>query len=421
MAVQLTAPSWAPLRTPRRPVRARIHPRVMATAPHDPVMVDRIVELLAVPDDRPAVIVDCTLGAGGHAARLLAASGEGTHLVGFDRDPDALELAGRRLAAYGTRVTLVHAPFDEFTAHVAPVVAEHGPLMGVLYDLGVSSMQLDTPGRGFSFRSFGPLDMRMDQTSSLTAARLVNDASEAELERYLRDYGEERHAARIAKAIVEHRPFTSTVALADLVAQAMPRGQRKADRAKGIHPATRTFQGLRIAVNAELDRFGASLPQALELLARPGTVSQGARPDGVAPAPGSSPRSPAPSPADERARGGRSSAARDVESRGGRIATLCYHSLEDRIAKRFFSDAADGCICPPGLPVCGCGRVPLLTGVTRRAESPDADEVERNPRSRSARLRVVERLDERNPDDVAPGDVAPDDVDPDDVDPDDRP
>lgn len=361
MAVQLIAPSWA---RPRRPHRARIHPRVMATAPHDPVMVDRIVELLAVPDDRPAVIVDCTVGAAGHAARLLAASGEGTHLVAFDRDPDALELAGRRLAAFGDRVTLVHAPFDHLAEHVAPVLAQHGPLLGVLWDLGVSSMQLDTPGRGFSFRSFGPLDMRMDSTQPTTAAEIVNSASHAELERILREYGEERHAARIAEAIVEHRPFTTTVALADLIAQAMPRAQRKADRAKGHHPATRSFQGIRIAVNGELDRFSASLPQALDL---------------AAPAPGPSPRASATSPAD----GG---------ARGGRLAVLSYHSLEDRIAKRFFSDAADGCICPPGLPVCGCGRVPLVQLVTRRAESPSPEEVERNPRSRSARLRVAERL-----------------------------
>ncbi len=365
MAVQLTAPVWT------RPTgllgnrragnvnRARIHPRVMATAPHDPVMVDRIVELLAVPDDRPAVIVDCTLGAAGHATRLLAASGANTHLIGFDRDADALELSRRRLAAFSDRVHLIHAPFDEFTEHVAPVVAEHGPLLGILYDLGVSSMQLDTPGRGFSFRSFGPLDMRMDPSQPFSAAQLVNNASAAELERYLREYGEESHAARIAAAIVEHRPFITTLALADLVAQAMPRSQRKKDRAKGHHPATRTFQGLRIAVNSELERFSASLPQALEL---------------AAPATG-------PSVATSPATG----------ARGGRIATLSYHSLEDRIAKRFFSDAADSCICPPGLPVCGCGRVPTLDMVTRRAETPDAEEVQRNPRSRSAKLRVVQR------------------------------
>ncbi|MEE8602308.1 16S rRNA (cytosine(1402)-N(4))-methyltransferase RsmH [Euzebya tangerina] len=325
----------------------------MATAPHDPVMADRVVELLAVRDDKPAVIVDCTLGAGGHAARLLAASGSRTHLVGFDRDGDALELARNRLAAYADRITLIHAPFDEFTEHVAPVVDRIGPLMSVLYDLGVSSMQLDTPGRGFSFRGFGPLDMRMDPDQTVTAAEIVNTASVAELERYLRDFGEERHAGRIARAIVENRPHTTTIGLADLIAQALPRGQRRADRAKGIHPATRAFQGIRIAVNSELERFSASLPQALDLAA-----ASAVRPDG----------------------------------RSGRLATLAYHSLEDRIAKRFFSDAADSCICPPGLPVCGCGRVPNLTLVTKGAETPSQDEVDANPRARSARLRVAERL-----------------------------
>lgn len=357
----------------------------MASAPHDPVMVDRIVDLLAVPGDARGVIVDCTLGAGGHAARLLAASGPNVHLVGFDRDPDALELAGTRLAAYADRITLVHAPFDEFTEHVAPAVSLHGPLLGVLYDLGVSSMQLDTPGRGFSFRSFGPLDMRMDTTSPLTAAEIVNSASQAELERILFEYGEESHGRRIAAAIVEHRPFTTTIALADLIAQAMPRAQRRKDRAKGIHPATRSFQGLRIAVNTELERFSASLPQALELAApAAGTpkVPSDRRP---------SPDGPSPS--------GRASS---FDGRGGRIAVLSYHSLEDRIAKRFFSDAADGCICPPGLPVCGCGRVPLLQPLTRKAERPSEDEVASNPRARSARLRVVERLstDENGVDDA---------------------
>lgn len=354
-------------------------------------MADRVVELLAVPDDRPAVLVDATVGAGGHAARLLAASGDGAHLLGLDRDPDALDVAGRRLADFGTRVTLVHAAFDDFAEHVAPHVERHGPLLGVLYDLGVSSMQLDTPGRGFSFRSFGPLDMRMDPTAETTAADLVNHASAEQLAAYLRDYGEERHAARIVDAILAHRPLVSTVALADLVAQAMPRSQRKADRAKGIHPATRTFQGLRIAVNTELDRFGASLPQALELLAPIGGASDTTRAaSGLTPASSAGADPTVPSPTDGGStRGGRSA---PEATRTGRIATLSYHSLEDRIAKRFFSDAADGCICPPDLPVCGCGRVPQLHLLTRGAETPGVGETTRNPRARSARLRVGERL-----------------------------
>ena len=323
----------------------------MATASHLPVMVDRVVELLAVPADEGGILIDCTIGAAGHAARLIAASSETTHLVGFDRDAEALDLARRRLAAFADRVTLVHAPFDELTEHVAPLVERHGPVRGVLWDLGVSSMQLDTPGRGFSFRAFGPLDMRMDPRQGQTAADLVNTAGVEELERIIRDYGEERAAARVARAIVEARPHTSTIALADLVERSLPAAVRRKDRAKGIHPATRTFQALRIAVNAELERFSASLPQALEL---------------AAPADGHLPHG------------------------GGRLATLSYHSLEDRIAKRFFSDAADGCICPPDLPVCGCGRVPLVRPLTRGAERPSDAEIELNPRARSARLRCVQ-------------------------------
>lgn len=317
----------------------------MATAPHDPVMVDRIVELLAVPDDRPAVLVDCTLGAGGHAAALLAASGSGTHLVGFDRDPDALELAGRRLVAHADRITLVHAPFDEFTEHVSPVVDRHGPLLGVLYDLGVSSMQLDTPGRGFSFRAFGPLDMRMDPTSPLTAAELVNSASLAELERILREYGEEPHARRVAEAIVSHRPLTTTMVLADLVAQALPRGARRKDRAKGIHPATRTFQALRIAVNEEVDGLRSLIEDAVSLLRA-----------------------------------------------GGRLAAISFHSLEDRAVKHALRSLAERCSCPPGMPVCGCGKRNLVRILTPKPVRPTPAEVEHNPRARSAKLRATERI-----------------------------
>lgn len=325
-------------------------------AGHEPVLRDRVVELLAVPGDHPAVLVDATLGAAGHAAALLAASGPGTHLVGFDRDPAALELAGRRLSAHRDRVTLVHAPFDDLRHHVGPIAAAHGPVLGVLYDVGVSSMQLDTPGRGFSFRSFGPLDMRMDPTRGPSAAELLEHVGHTELERILREYGEERYAGRIAAAILRTRPLQSTLALAEVVEAAIPARARHASRRAGAHPATRTFQALRIAVNGELERFSASLPQALELAAP---------------------------------------AVR--EARGGRIATLCYHSLEDRIAKRFFSDAATGCTCPPDLPVCACGRVPLVRHLVRRPDRPSDAEVERNPRARSARLRVAERLAERLP------------------------
>ena len=339
-----------PLATRRLAVRGGFAERIVE-AGHQPVLRDRIVELLAVPGDEPAVLVDATLGAAGHATALLGASGPHVHLVGFDRDPAALELADRRLAAYRDRVTLVHAPFDDLAHHVRPVAAVHGPVLGVLYDLGVSSMQLDTPARGFSFRSFGPLDMRMDPTRGTSAADLLRRIEQPELERIIREYGEERYAGRIAAAIVRTRPLQSTLALAEVVETAIPARARHASRRAGIHPATRTFQALRIAVNGELERFSASLPQALEL---------------AAPA--------------------------DAQARGGRIATLSYHSLEDRIAKRFFSDAATGCTCPPDLPVCACGRVPLVRHLVRRPDRPSDVEVAANPRARSARLRVAERI-----------------------------
>jgi len=319
------------------------------TAPHEPVMVDRVVDLLAVPGDTPAVLVDATVGAAGHAAALLAASGPATTLVAFDRDPDALALAGRRLAAYGERVHLVHAGYDELSAHLTPILARRGPLLGVLYDLGVSSMQIDRPERGFSFRSPAPLDMRMDPTAPLTAADLVNSTPGDELAGLIRRYGEERHARRIARAIARARPLTTTTELAEVVAAAVP-AQARHTR---VDPATRTFQALRIAVNDELGRFGASLPQALDLTAPPA-----------------------------------------AEHRGGRVAVLSYHSLEDRIAKRLLTDAATGCICPPDLPVCGCGRVPRFRLLVRGVERPSPPELARNPRARSAKLRAAEKLPE---------------------------
>ena len=320
---------------------------------HEPVMVQRITELLAVPAG-PAVIVDATVGAAGHAAALLAASGEDVHLLGFDRDPDALTLARRRLAAYGDRVHLVHAGYDELAHHAASLVAAVGPVASVLYDLGVSSMQLDQAQRGFSFRADAPLDMRMDPTRGQTAAELVATADVAELTRILRLYGEERFAGRIAAAMVRSRPRT-TLELAAVVAAAVPARMRHTTP----HPATRAFQALRIAVNAELDRFSASLPQALELV---------------------EPLS------DER---------RSGDLRPGRVAVLSYHSLEDRIAKRTFADAATGCVCPPDLPMCLCGRAPRVRLLTRGAERPTEAETAANPRARSAKLRVAESLEDR--------------------------
>lgn len=327
---------------------------------HRPVLVDRVVELLAVREHDaagPTVVVDCTVGAGGHAAALLAASRPDTSLVGFDRDPDALALAEERLAPYRDRVTLVHDAFDALAAHVEPVAARVGPVAGVLYDLGVSSLQLDRGARGFSFRADAPLDMRMDPTQDGTAADLCNRLDEGALADLIRRYGEERHARRIARAIVAARPLSTTADLARTVEGAVPARERR----RGLHPATRTFQALRIAVNDELRRFSASLPQALDLAA---PFSGGG--EGSAPAPG-------------------------VLERGGRVAVLAYHSLEDRIGKQVFAAAARGCICPPDLPVCGCGRAPAVVALTRGAERPSEAEVAANPRARSARLRAVAR------------------------------
>lgn len=314
---------------------------------HVAVMAGRVAALLAPPADGPAVLVDATVGAGGHALALLGASPPDTHLVAFDRDADALGLARERLSAHLDRVAFVHAGHDRLAEHVAPVAARVGPVLGVVYDLGVSSMQLDRPERGFSFRVAAPLDMRMDARAATTAADLVNGRTVEELTRIIRTYGEERFARRIARAVVAARPLRTTTELAGVVEGAVPAAARR----RGLHPATRTFQALRIEVNGELERLRSSLPQALEL---------------VSPAAGAA-------------------------HRGGRVAVLAYHSLEDRIVKRVFAEAAAGCVCPADLPVCACGRSPLVTLLTRGAERPDPAEVASNPRARSAKLRAVER------------------------------
>lgn len=321
----------------------------MTADAHQPVMAARVAELLAT--DEPGVLVDATVGAGGHAAALLEASGPRTRLVGIDRDEAALDLADAALAGYGERVQLWHAPFDELDAILDDSLAGE-PVRGVLYDLGVSSLQLDTAERGFSLQADAPLDMRMDPASGEPASALLDRLGTDELARLLRELGEERHARRIARAIVAARPVTRTGELAEIVRAAVPAPARGGPR----HPATRTFQALRIAVNGELDRFRASLPQALERLA------------------------PAPGPA-----------APPGSVRGGRVVVLAYHSLEDRIAKRTLADAATDCVCPPDLPVCGCGREARVRLLTRGAERPTEAEVAANPRSRSARLRAAER------------------------------
>jgi 16S rRNA (cytosine1402-N4)-methyltransferase len=303
---------------------------------HLPVMVNEVVEFLApVP---PGVVLDATVGGGGHARAILSAHPH-LRLLGIDQDPDAVAAARRALAEFGDRAEVHRARFD----HIADVLHHAGvtELSGALFDLGVSSPQLDRPERGFTFRIDGPLDMRMDPDRPTTAADLVNTMREQELVRLLLDNGESRFARRIARAIIAARPVTTTAQLAELVRNAIPAAARRT----GGHPARRAFQGLRIAVNEELDVLPDALDQALARLVP-----------------------------------------------GGRGVVLAYHSGEDRLVKRRFQLAVTGgCTCPPGLP-CQCGATPTGRLVTRGARKASAAELAENPRSGSARLRVIERL-----------------------------
>lgn len=310
---------------------------------HQPVMVERIVELLApalLDRDPVPVFVDATLGPGGHSRALLDRCPD-ARLVGIDRDPDALALAEERLRDYADRTTLVRAVYDELAEVLAGLDIDR--IDAALFDLGVSSLQLDRADRGFTYRQDAPLDMRMDPSASRTAADLLNTASAAELTRILREYGEERFAARIAEAIVRERarePFTGSARLVEVVRAAIPAATRRT----GGHPAKRTFQALRIAVNDELGALDRALPAALSLLAM-----------------------------------------------GGRMAVLAYHSLEDRRVKRAFAAATTADV-PPDLPVVPADRQPAFRLLTRGAERPTVREVEQNPRAASARLRAVERV-----------------------------
>jgi len=318
----------------------------MAGPQHVPVLADRVTALLAPALAGPgAVLVDATLGRAGHARALLDAC-PGLLLVGIDADLAAIEAARELLAPYADRVTLVHARYDEIPAIVAAVPTS-GPdpvnVMGLLFDLGVSSPQLDDPARGFAYAQDAPLDMRMDRTTDRTAADIVNGYPAAELARVLRDYGEERFARRIADAVVRERsrtPITSTLRLSAIVKDAIPAATRRT----GGNPAKRTFQALRIEVNDELGALRRALPAALGVLAV-----------------------------------------------GGRVVVLAYHSLEDRIVKReLVRLSADP--APPGLPVPAEAATAQFRLLTRGAERPDRDEVAGNPRAASARLRAAERI-----------------------------
>lgn len=303
---------------------------------HLPVMLDEIVEAFApVP---AGAVLDATVGGAGHAAAILAAHPH-LSIVGVDQDPDAVAAAEQRLAAFGARATVRRSRFDRLGEVLDGLGVEH--LSGALFDLGVSSPQLDRAERGFSYRSDAPLDMRMDPDAPLAAAELLNTASARDLARLFADNGEGRFAGRIAAAVVAARPITTTAQLAETVRSAIPAAARRT----GGHPAKRVFQAVRIAVNEELDILPGTLDAAIQRLAP-----------------------------------------------GGRAVVLAYHSGEDRIVKeRFRLAVTGGCVCPPGLP-CVCGARPLVRPVTRKARRPGEAEVRANPRAESARLRIVERL-----------------------------
>lgn len=308
---------------------------------HVPVMPEEVVEGLRIRPD--GAYVDATIGAGGHAEAILQRLGPGGILIGIDWDGDAVESARKRLAQYCGQVTVCRGNFVDLAAILGGVGIERAD--GVLFDLGISSLQLGGAERGFSFQLDGPLDMRMDSRLKLNAETVVNRTPPQELARLLRRYGEERKAKRIAGAIEFHRrrkPIRTTRQLADIVSKAVGAPPRAR-----IHPATRTFLALRIAVNDEL-----------------ANVDKGLR-----------------------------AAVRSLKA-GGRICVISFHSLEDRAVKQVFAHFAHGCTCPPELPVCGCGKKPLLRLVLKKPVVPSADEVERNPRSRSARMRVAERTEE---------------------------
>lgn len=301
---------------------------------HVPVMVGEVVDALAPAEGR--VSVDATVGGGGHAEALLDGPHPPRRLVGLDRDPAAVEAARARLGRFGARARVVHSGYARLVDQLDE--DERGDVGGVLFDLGVSSHQLDSPARGFSFRHDGPLDMRMDPAQDLTADHVVNTWSASDLAGAIGRYGEERFAIRIARAIVAARPLRSTVDLAEIVRAAVPAATRR----RGGHPARRTFQALRIVVNAELDHLERALRQAAALLCP-----------------------------------------------GGALAVLSYHSLEDRIAKTVIRELSSPRPLPPGLPV---EPQPAPFRAVGRARRPAADEVAANPRAEAAKLRVLERV-----------------------------
>ena len=306
-------------------------------AAHHPVLYHEIIQ--ALEPRNKGYYVDCTLGAGGHALGILQASQPEGQLLGFDLDPQALALARETLAPHEQRTLLLQRSYTKLNKTRQEI---QWPLVnGIVLDLGASSMQFDTPERGFSFREDAPLDMRFSPTITESAADIINTYSEAELAEIIFRYGEERASRRIAKAIIGMRPIRTTFELATLISKVIPR------KGKRVHPATRTFQALRIAVYDELGSIENILPQAIEALAP-----------------------------------------------GGRLAVISFHSLEDRLVKRFFRHESKDCICPPRQPICTCNHKASIKEITRKPIHPSDEETEQNPRARSARLRVAERISE---------------------------
>lgn len=306
---------------------------------HVPVLLDQCIRELNIKPD--GIYIDGTLGGAGHSSQIAARLTTG-RLIGIDRDNDALAAAGERLSPFKDRVTLVHGNFQDM-ARIAEDLALPG-VDGILLDLGVSSPQLDQGERGFSYMTDASLDMRMNREDALTAGDVVNTWPYEELRRILYDYGEERYAPQIAGAICRRReqiPIRTTLELVDVIRSSLPPAALREKQ----HPAKRSFQAIRIAVNDELGAVSRAMEAAIPLLRT-----------------------------------------------GGRLAVITFHSLEDRIVKSAMTEAAKGCTCPPSFPVCVCGKKPKVTVITRKPILPDEEELERNPRARSAKLRVCEKL-----------------------------
>jgi 16S rRNA (cytosine1402-N4)-methyltransferase len=307
----------------------------MAAPAHNPVLVEEAIKALGVqPGGR---YIDCTLGAGGHAMAIVEHSSPGGQLLGIDADPEAIEVAGTRFEPYQESTLILNENFVNLQAICYRY--DFFPVHGILFDLGLSSLQLNGSDRGFSFQRSTPLDMRLNPNQKLTAADIVNDYSESELAHLIRTYGEERRSRSIAHHIIQRRPIKTTLELVQIIERA---GVRRMGR---IHPATKTFQALRIAVNRELENLESALGQAVKLLGHE-----------------------------------------------GRLVVISYHSLEDRIVKQFMQRESRDCICPPGTPTCVCGHKASLRLINKRVIIPSEVEVKSNPRSRSARLRAAERI-----------------------------